>query len=113
MNVVTWPDGVNDRFFAFSDKPKKNTITTKFMSGRTIGEKINSKNIMTFSCSIWLTKAELDLFWIWYNEVLCQDVNCFTCSGLGQNVYKIVDTPDPQDTNQTTRVLNLSIEEVF
>lgn len=26
MNVVTWPDGVNDRFFAFSDKPKKTQL---------------------------------------------------------------------------------------
>lgn len=113
MNVVSWPSDVNQKFFAFKYKPVSNTKSTSFISGRKIAFQINTKNIMEFSCSLRLTKAELTSFYNWYNNVLGQDSGAFTCEALGENYYRFKDIPDPQDTDQKTKVLSLSIEEVF
>ncbi len=113
MNVYTWPSTVNTRFFSGNDKPKENTETVSYLSGRQVSYQINTKKLMTFKVKLEVTKAELALFWTWYNDVLGQNANAFTCTALGNNVYRFVSIPDPEDTDQTTRVLSMEIEEVF
>lgn len=113
MNVYTWPSTVNTRFFSGNDKPKANTETVSYLSGRQVSYQINTKKLMTFKVKLKVTKAELALFWTWYNDVLGQNANAFTCTALGNSVYRFVSIPDPEDTDQTTRVLSMEIEEVF
>ncbi len=113
MNVVEWPSNINSRFFSGNDQPKANTETTSFLSGRQVSWQINTKKIMTYKLNLKLTKSELALFWTWFNDVLGQNANAFTCTGLGSAVYRFVSVPSPDDTNQTSRVLSMEIEEVF
>lgn len=113
MNVVAWPSNVNTKFFAYKPKPIGNTKKTSFISGRNISFQINTKNLLEFSCSLKLTKTELNAFYSWYNDVLGQDSGAFTCAALGNKYYRFTDIPDPQDTDQKTKVLALSIEEVL
>ena len=113
MNVVAWPNNINSRFFSGNDQPKANTETTSFLSGRQVSWQINTKKIMTYKLKLKLTKTELANFWSWFNDVLGQNANAFTCSGLGSSTYRFVSVPSPDDTNQTSRVLSMEIEEVF
>lgn len=114
MTLVTWPNNVNKKFFAFNEQAKDNTIITENLSGRTTGKQINTRNIMQFNCSIKLDKPEeLSAFWDWYNDTLGQTAGAFTCSALGDKQYRFTDTPSPSDTNQKYRILDLSIEEVY
>lgn len=113
MNVVAWPSNINSRFFSGNDQPKTNTETTSFLSGRQVSWQINTKKIMTYKLKLKLSKSELALFWTWFNDVLGQNANAFTCTGLGSAVYRFVSVPSPDDTNQTSRVLSMEIEEVF
>ena len=113
MNVVEWPSNINDRFFSGNDQPKANTETTSFLSGRQVSWQINTKKIMTYKLKLKLSKTELADFWTWFNDVLGQNANAFTCTGLGEAVYRFVSVPSPDDTNQKSRVLSMEIEEVF
>lgn len=113
MNVYTWPNTIPSKFFSGNDKPKKNTETTSFLSGRQVSWQLNTKKLMTLKVKLELTKTELALFWTWYNDVLGQNANAFTCPALGSSTYRFVSIPDPEDTNQKSRVLNMEIEEVF
>ena len=76
MNVYTWPSTVNTRFFSGNDKPKANTETVSYLSGRQVSYQINTKKLMTFKVKLKVTKAELALFWTWYNDVLGQNAKC-------------------------------------
>lgn len=113
MNVVEWPSYINDRFFSGNDQPKANTETTSFLSGRQVSWQKNTKKIMTYKLKLKLSKTELASFWTWFNDVLGQNANAFTCTGLGNGVYRFVSVPSPDDTNQKSRVLSMEIEEVF
>lgn len=113
MNVIQWPVEIPSRFFSGNDQPKPNTETTSFLSGRQVSWQINTKKIMTYKVKLQLTKAELALFWTWFNDVLGQNANAFTCAALGSGVYRFVSVPSPDDTNQTKRILSMEIEEVF
>ena len=114
MNVIAWPTtSFNDRFFSGNDQPKANTETTSFLSGRQVSWQINTKKIMTYKVKIQFTKTELALFWTWFNDVLGQNANAFTCTGLGSAVYRFVSVPSPDDTNQKKRILSMEIEEVY
>lgn len=113
MTIVDWSNKVNTRFFGFSDKPKDNTTVTQYVSGRVVGWQNNTRNVMTMQCSLKLTKKELAAFWDWYNDELGALAGVFTCGALGDKHYRFTDIPDPQDTEQTSRVLSLSIEEVY
>lgn len=112
MLTTQWPD-VNQKFFAFNSEPKNNVELTEFKSGRTIGFQKNSKKIMLINCSIKFSKDELNRFWNWFNDVLGQCAGCFSCPALGNNLYRFVSVPKPQDTELQNRVLTLEIEEVF
>lgn len=112
MIIHEWPQ-INDKFYAFNSKPKENTTVTEFMSGRRIGNQINSRNIMTINCSIRFTKEELNTFWNWFNDELGQLSGVFSCAALGNKNYQFVEIPEPQDTDQMFRKLSLVIEEVY
>lgn len=113
MNVDTWPSTVNSKFFNGNDKPVENTETTTFLSGRKVSWQINTKKIMTYKVKLEVTKTELADFWTWYNDILGQNANAFTCPALGTATYRFVSVPEPEDTNQQKRVLSMEIEEVF
>lgn len=112
MMISTWPN-INDKFYSYSAKPKENVVLTENLSGRVVGHKINSKDIMQMSCSIALTKEETKTFWYWFNNILGQTAGCFTCPAIGSNKYRFLSIPEPQDTDQTMTYLSLDIEEVF
>ena len=112
MTTVSWPENIPTKFFSGNDKPKENTQTTSFLSGRQVSWRTNTKNLMTYKVRLELTHAELALFWTWFNDTLGQNANAFTCSALGDSVYKFISVPEPQDTDQRTRVLAMEIEEV-
>lgn len=113
MTITEWPSNINSKFFAYNDKPKENTTITEFMSGRTIGNQINSRNIMTINCSILLSKTELSSFWNWFNDDLGQLSGAFHCAALGSKNYRFTEIPEPQDTELQYRKLSLSFEEVY
>ncbi len=113
MDVYQWPDGVGTRFFGMNGKPKENVKLTEFLSGRTVGIRNNTKQIMTWTLSLRLTMRELEIFWSWFNDTLGQTAGGFLCPALGPNVYRFTGIPDPQDTDQTARTLKMDIEEVF
>ncbi len=113
MNVVAWPQTIPTKFFSGNDQPKPNTETTSFMSGRQVSWQINTKKIMTYKLRLKLTKTQLADFWTWFNDTLGQNANAFTCSAIGNGTYRFVSIPSPDDTNQTSRVLTMEIEEVF
>ena len=113
MNVVAWPQTIPTKFFSGNDQPKANTETTSFLSGRQVSWQINTKKIMTYKMRLKLTKTQLDDFWTWFNDTLGQNANAFTCSAIGNGTYRFVSIPSPDDTNQTSRVLTMEIEEVF
>lgn len=113
MNVIAWPETIPSRFFSGNDQPKANTETTSFLSGRQVSWQINTKKIMTYKMKLQLTKKQLSLFWTWFNDVLGQNANAFTCPAIGSGTYRFVSVPSPEDTNQKTRVLSMEIEEVF
>lgn len=113
MNVYTWPPEINSKFFSGNDKPKENTETVSFLSGRQVSFQINTKKIMVIKVKLELSKEELALFWTWYNDVLGQNADAFQCPALGNGVYRFVSVPLPEDTDQKSRVLSMEIEEVF
>lgn len=113
MEVVDWVSGVNDRFFAYSSKPKENTVTSEYISGRTVSTNVNTKNIMVHNFNVKLSKEELALFWTWFNDVLGQKSLAFRCPALGNNIYRFTSIPEPQDTDLKYRVLSCEVEEVF
>ena len=113
MTVVEWPSTISTKFFSGNDQPKANTETTSFMSGRQVSWRINTKNLMTYKLKLQLTKAQLALFWAWFNDQLGQNANAFTCPAIGNGIYRFVSIPSPDDTNQTKRILSMEIEEVY
>lgn len=113
MTVVEWPSTISTSFFSGNDQPKANTETTSFMSGRQVSWRINTKNLMTYKLKLQLTKAQLALFWTWFNDQLGQNANAFTCPAIGNGIYRFVSIPSPDDTNQTKRILSMEIEEVY
>lgn len=113
MLVCTWPEGVNKKFYNSIPKPKENTETTTFLSGRQVSRQINTKKLMTYKLKIEFKKTELETFWTWYNDELGQNANAFTCDALGQNYYRFVSVPEPETTSQAKTVLSMEIEEVF
>lgn len=113
MNVYEWPETIPSNFYSGNDQPKANTETTTFLSGRQVSWQTNTKKIMTYKLKLQLTKTQLAAFWTWYNDVLGQNANAFTCAALGSATYRFVSIPAPEDTKQTKRVLSLEIEEVF
>lgn len=123
MVVVDWPENVNAKFFAYNEKPKNNIELTEMASGRVVGRKLNTRNIMTFSCSLYLKrKTELKAFWKWYNDTLGGTAGAFRSVALDKaqglssdevRYYRFSELPEPQDTNQLYRVISLQIEEVY
>ena len=114
MTVVSWPPEVNQKFFAYNKQPIENTKEFESVSGRKVGYLINTKAIMKFQCSLEVQRhTEEDNFWNWFNYTLGSTAGAFTCAALGTNTYRFVSIPQPQDTNQTSRVLQMEIEEVF
>ena len=104
------------RYFLSFNKPFNDffeTETTSFLSGRQVSWQINTKKIMTYKMRLKLTKTQLADFWTWFNDTLGQNANAFTCSAIGNGTYRFVSIPSPDDTNQTSRVLTMEIEEVF
>jgi len=113
MNIHSWPQAVNSKFFSGNNRPKENTETVSFLSGRKVSYQINTKKLMTYKLKLKLTKTELALFWTWFNDVLGQNANAFSCKSLGNSVYRFVSIPEPEDTDQQNRVLSMEIEEVY
>lgn len=115
MYIFNWnaESPFNSKFFAYSSKPKENTITSEFISGRTVSVQANTKKIMIHSFNVKFTKTELNAFWTWFNDTLGQTANGFYCPAIGDKVYRFTSIPEPQDTDQRTRVLSCEVEEVF
>lgn len=113
MEIVAWPSQCNTKFFNFNEVAIDNTVTSSNMSGRKVSTRINSKAQMAYTFKVKFTKTELSAFWSWYNDTLGQFSNWFTCSALGNKNYIFNSKPEPQDTDQKTRVLSLSVEEVY
>lgn len=115
MTPIAWSPYVNSKFYAYNDKPVDNVVMSEFISGRKTGHQINTKAVREINCSIRLDihGGELESFWQWYNYELGQMAGQFTCSALGDKVYRFTQTPEPQDTDLNTRELKLSIEEVY
>lgn len=113
MILSNWPNGVNSKFYSYSDKPKSNTETIEYKSGRVVTWQKNTKKTKEIKCKLCLKIAdELPLFWAWFNDTLGQTAGAFTCSALGSSYYRFTNTPEPEDTDTTTRVLNIELEEV-
>lgn len=112
MIIHDWP-AVNQKFYAYNTKPKENTQVTEFLSGRVVGNQINTRNVMTIHCSIRFTHEELKTFWDWFTDELGALSGAFRCAALGDKNYRFVEIPDPQDTDLQFRKLALSIEEVY
>ena len=113
MTVNAWPNNINTKFFSGNDKPVANTQTTSFLSGRQVSWQINTKKLMSYTLKLELSKTELALFWTWFNDVLGQNANAFTCPAIGNGTYRFVSIPTPDDTKQTYRVLSMEIEEIY
>ena len=113
MTVIEWPADIPSNFFSGNDQPKPNTETTSFLSGRQVSWRTNTKFLMTYKLRLRLSKAQLALFWAWFNDQLGQNANAFTCSAIGSGTYRFVSVPSPDDTDQTKRTLSMEIEEVF
>lgn len=113
MTVVEWPSTISTKFFSGNDQPKSNTETTSFLSGRQVSWRINTKDLMTYKLKLKLSKSQLALFWAWFNDQLGQNANAFTCPAIGNGIYRFSSIPSPDDTNQTSRVLSMEIEEVM
>lgn len=111
--MTEWDSTINTRFFGFSEKPKERTKKTEYLSGRVTAYNTNTRSVMTFSCSIRLKKNELKRFWAWFNDELGGTAGVFTCAALGGKYYRFSEIPEPQDTGQKYRTLDLSIEEVY
>ena len=112
MVKTEWLENINNKFYAFSDVPKENTITQEYTSGRVVSFQRNTKKVMTFSCKIKLSvDTELPLFWAWFNDVLGQTSGYFKCSAFGTRYYRFVSVPTPEDTDRQYRTLSLEIEE--
>ena len=112
MTVYSWPQNVNSKFFSGNDQPVGNTEEVTYLSGRRVSWQINTKKIMSYKLKLSLTKTELGYFWTWFNDTIGQKAGAFPCAGLGNGVYRFKSIPSPEDTNQTTRVLSMEIEEV-
>lgn len=123
MVITQWSDGVNQKFFEYNEKPKDNYELTEMASGRVVGRKLNTRDVMTFSCSLFLErKKELKEFWRWYKEDLGGTTGAFRCEALDKaqgleegavRYYRFSETPEPGDTGQRYRKLNFQIEEVY
>ena len=111
---VTWPDSVNDKFYGFSDKPVDNYVMSENISGRVVGYKRNSSNLFEFTCNLKLDMpTELNAFWNWFNNTLGGLTGKFTCSALGNKVYRFTSIPEPGNTDRKFRLLSLEIAEVY
>lgn len=108
-----WPTTVNNRFFAYNEKPKDNVVLSEYISGRVVGYQRNTKKLKTIKCSIKLRiKDELPLFWTWFNDTLGQTAGAFSCAALGNGLYRFTAIPEPANTDLKYRVLTLELEEV-
>lgn len=113
MIQVLWPYGVNTRFFAKNEKPINNVVINEYMSGRKVGYQLNTKGAMSINCSLLLNvDTELETFWDWYNNELCGTAGSFKCTALGSKVYRFAAIPEPSDTDNAFRRIDLEIEEV-
>lgn len=114
MILTIWPEGVNTRFYSMSSKPKENTETIEFSSGRVVAWQKNTKKQMTYTAKIMLNlDTELNAFWTWFNDTLGQTAGAFLCAALGSGRYRFTSIPEPDDTDQANRVLSLEFEEVY
>lgn len=113
MTITQWSNKVNKRFYGFNEKPKDRAKITEYISGRTTAYNTNTRSVMSFTCSLKLTKKELAFFWEWFNDELGGTAGIFDCSALGNKHYRFTDIPDPQNTEQSRRILSMSIEEVY
>lgn len=123
MVVVDWPEDVNQKFFGLNESPKDNEVLTEMASGRVVGRKLNTREIMTFSCSLEFEKyTELKKFWKWYTDALGGLTGAFRCKALDEEqrledgavrYYRFSEKPEPQDTSQKYRVISMRIEEVY
>lgn len=113
MTISTWPTSINSRFFGYSDKPKDNVQIIEYISGRTVAYRKNTKAQKAITCKIRFTKAELNIFWMWFNDVIGQCSGAWSCPALGDGLFRFTSIPDPQDTEQMSRTLSLEIEEVL
>ena len=112
MTITNWSSEVNTKFYSYSKKPQDNTVVSSFISGRVTGFKRNTRQIMTFSCKLRVTKAEEDIFWIWVDQMgAC--LGAWQCSDLGAGYFRFVSVPSPDDTDQKYTVLNMEIEQVY
>lgn len=112
MILSAWPSSINSKFYAYNSKPKSNTETQEFSSGRVIAWQKNTKKQFLINCKVMLTAEELPIFWAWYNDILGQNAGAFSCEALGDKYYRFTETPEPEDTDTQYRVLTLNIEEV-
>lgn len=116
MTIINWSSKVNTKFFGYSVKPKENVVLTENLSGRIVGHRANTKDIMQISCSLLLTKDELSFFWDWFNNLLGQTAGAFYCSDLGfgsNQLFRFNSIPEQADTDQVYKTINLEIEQVF
>lgn len=113
MIIKSWPQGVNDRFYAFNKTPKDNTQVTEYLSGRVAGRLINSRHLFKISASLRLRVAdELPAFWEWYTEELGALSCGFTCPHL-EGKYRFTATPQENDTGRVYRNISVELEEVY
>lgn len=114
MIINEWSQYVNTKFYAYSENLKDNTILTTFLSGRTIGQKINERDIKEIKCSLRLNKKvnEDIAFWNWFSQIGSL-AGVFSCPALGNMNYRFTSIPKPQDTDQQFVKLQLEIEEVY
>lgn len=115
MIQVNFPSNVNTKFFGYKAKPKENVVLSEKLSGRTVGHRANTKDLMTITCSLLLNKTELSAFWEWFNNSLGQTSGAFFCSALGKEnqLYRFTSVPDPQDTDTVYTTLNLELQEIL
>jgi len=114
MTTVSWPSGVNSKFFKCKGSPADNSVTTQFDGGRTVAYLKNTAYKWVYSCSLKLDRlgTEADTFWSWFTDTLGGCTGHFTCSALGSGTYRFQEVPTPEDTDQRRLILNMMIEEV-
>lgn len=113
MIRTTWPETINQKFYAFNENAKENIELSENLSGRIVGHKVNTKSIMQYSFSVKFTKSELGTFWAWFNNILGQTSGAFSCDALGSGFFRFTEIPTPEGTNQTYREISCKVEQFF
>lgn len=119
MIYFEWPEDVNTDFYSGVNGWKDNTVTTEFLSGRTISHKANEKFLKTKELKLNLKNSgpgsEYEIFNQWITETLGGPAGIFHCAALDtaeQLYWKLQEMPT-ENNGQLFKEITLNIEQVY